>query len=68
MAAGSACGRALGRALGRFRAEGEWIVRRTHEVAPLSPDPDSGSEDAALAAYTILAVGCLTHHTGSAEA
>lgn len=69
MAAGS-CGRgALRGALTDLLAEGEGIVRRTDEVAPLATDADSGGEEAALlVADAVLAVGCMTSHARDAQA
>ena len=69
MAAGS-CGRgALRGALTDLLAEGEGIVRRADEVAPLATDADSGGKEAALlVADAVLAVGCMTSHARDAQA
>ena len=69
MAAGS-CGRgALRGALTGLLAEGEGIVRRADEVAPLATDADSGGKEAALlVADAVLAVGCMTSHARDAQA
>jgi len=69
MAAGPRRRGALRGALTGLLAEGEGIVRRADEVAPLATDADSGGEEAALLiADAVLAVGCMSSHDWAAQA
>lgn len=69
MAAGSRARWALRGALAAFVTEGEGIVRRTDEVAPLTADAHAGGEEAALlVADAVLTVGCMTSHARGAQA
>ncbi len=69
MAARPSRGRAFRGALAVFVSEGERIVRRADQVAPLATDTDTGGEEAALlVADAVLAVGCMTNHARDAQA
>ncbi len=69
MAAGPCGRRALHCALVGFVTQGEGVVRRADQVAPLATDANSGGEEAALLiADAVLAVGCMTSHDWAAEA
>lgn len=68
MVAGSSGRGPLRRALAGFVTEGEGIVRRADQIAPLSTDANAGGEEAALVADAVLAVGCMTTHAEGRKA
>jgi len=58
----TASGRALGGTCGGLVAEGQRVVRGSHQIAPLATNPDTGGEEAPLGTHAVLAIGCMKAH------